>query len=76
MSTAVTEFYGMNVPYPGFSQPSGFVTAVVLIAVLASGLYPLFKRLDWLRAQPLPSRTTLIPPTRANGQTTEPVADA
>ena len=46
--TAVTGFYGMNVPYPGFAQQSGFVASVVLLVVLSGGLYLLFKRLDWL----------------------------
>lgn len=46
--TAVTGFYGMNVPYPGFAQPSGFVASVVLVVGLSGGLYLLFKRLDWL----------------------------
>jgi magnesium transporter len=46
--TAVTGFYGMNVPYPGFARHSGFVTSVVLLVVLSGGLYLLFKRLDWL----------------------------
>jgi magnesium transporter len=46
--TAVTGYYGMNVPYPGFGQPSGAVTSSVLLLVLSGGLYLLFKRLDWL----------------------------
>jgi len=46
--TAVTGFYGMNVPYPGFGQHAGFVTSLVLLAGLSGGLYVLFKRLDWL----------------------------
>ena len=46
--TAVTGFYGMNVPYPGFARHSGFVTSAVLLVVLSGGLYLLFKRLDWL----------------------------
>jgi magnesium transporter len=46
--TAVTGFYGMNVPYPGFAQHSGFVASVVLVVVLSGGLYLLFKCLDWL----------------------------
>jgi magnesium transporter len=46
--TAVTGFYGMNVPYPGFARQSGFVTSMVLLVVLSGGLYLLFKRLDWL----------------------------
>jgi magnesium transporter len=46
--TAVTGFYGMNVPYPGFGQPSGAVTSTMLLVILSGGLYVLFKRLDWL----------------------------
>src|SRR4030095_9624329 len=46
--TAVTGYYGMNVPYPGFAQHSGFVASVVLLVVLSGGLYLLFKHLDWL----------------------------
>ena len=46
--TAVTGFYGMNVPYPGFGQHSGAVISTVLIVILSGGLYLLFKRLDWL----------------------------
>ena len=46
--TAVTGFYGMNVPYPGFGRPSGAVASTVLIVLLSGGLYLLFKRLDWL----------------------------
>jgi magnesium transporter len=46
--TAVTGFYGMNVPYPGFNQPFGFGTSVVLLVVLSGSLFLLFKRLDWL----------------------------
>jgi magnesium transporter len=46
--TAVTGWYGMNVPYPGFGQHAGFVTSMVLLVVLSGGLYLLFKRLDWL----------------------------
>jgi magnesium transporter len=46
--TAVTGFYGMNVPYPGFARHSGFVTSVVVLVALSASLYLLFKRLDWL----------------------------
>jgi magnesium transporter len=46
--TAVTGFYGQNVPYPGFSQPWGFATSCMLIIVLAGGLYLLLKRRGWL----------------------------
>jgi magnesium transporter len=46
--TAVTGWYGMNVPYPGFGQHAGFIASIVLLVILSGGLYVLFKRLDWL----------------------------
>jgi magnesium transporter len=46
--TAITGFYGMNVPYPGFSRHDGFVTAVVIMLVLSLSLYGIFRRNDWL----------------------------
>jgi magnesium transporter len=46
--TAVTGYFGMNVPYPGSGQPSGVITSSGLVVVLSGGLYLLFKRLDWL----------------------------
>ena len=46
--TAVTGYYGQNVPYPGFSHHSGFVSSTVLIIVLAGGLYWLLRRRGWL----------------------------
>lgn len=46
--TAVTGFYGQNVPYPGFSKEWGFATSCALIVVLAGGLYVLLKRRGWL----------------------------
>ena len=46
--TAVTGFYGQNVPYPGFGQTWGFVSSVVLIAVIAGSLYAMFKRKNWV----------------------------
>ena len=46
--TAVTGFYGQNLPYPGFSHTSGFITSTVLIVVLSSALYITFRRNDWL----------------------------
>jgi magnesium transporter len=46
--TAITGYFGQNVPYPGFGQPAGFWLSVVVIVVVASGLYLLFKRKDWL----------------------------
>lgn len=46
--TAVTGYFGMNVPYPGFSAPVGFVLAVSLILLGALGLWFWFRRLGWL----------------------------
>jgi len=46
--TAITGFYGQNVPYPGFSHESGFYVSTVVIIALSSLLYVLFKRKDWL----------------------------
>jgi len=46
--TAVTGFYGQNVPYPGFSTMHGFWTSTGLIVGLSALLYVEFKRRDWL----------------------------
>ncbi len=46
--TAVTGFYGQNVPYPGFGHWSGFVVSSVLLVAGSVGLYAAFRRADWL----------------------------
>ncbi len=46
--TLITGFYGMNVPYPGFSRQVGFVTSVTVMVIAALVLYIIFKRKDWL----------------------------
>jgi magnesium transporter len=46
--TAITGWYGQNVPYPGFGKTSGLIATSVLIVGLAIGLYVLFRRKDWL----------------------------
>ncbi len=46
--TAVTGFYGQNLPYPGFADQSGFLTSTLLIVVLSVALFIAFKRNDWL----------------------------
>jgi len=46
--TAITGYYGQNVPYPGFSQHSGFYASSLLIVGLSALLYVLFRRNDWL----------------------------
>jgi magnesium transporter len=46
--TAITGFYGQNVPYPGFGHESGFYASTIIIVVLSTGLYVLFRRWDWI----------------------------
>jgi magnesium transporter len=46
--TAITGFYGQNVPYPGFGTHGGFVASVVVIVVLATGVYALLRSRNWL----------------------------
>jgi magnesium transporter len=46
--TAVTGWFGQNVPYPGFGHESGFLISVATIVIIALGLYYTFKRKDWL----------------------------
>lgn len=44
--TAITGYYGQNLPCPGFGRQSGFVTSAAVIVVLSALLYPTFKRKD------------------------------
>ena len=46
--TAVTGWFGQNLPYWGFSDSLGLWQSVVLIVVGTVGLYWLFRRNDWL----------------------------
>jgi magnesium transporter len=46
--TAVTGFYGQNVPYPGFGTHAGLWTSTGIIVVLSVGLYAAFRWRDWL----------------------------
>jgi magnesium transporter len=46
--TAVTGYFGQNVPYPGFGQRWGFWLSVLVMAAIGAGLYISFKRRDWL----------------------------
>ena len=46
--TAITGWYGQNVPYPGFNQTWGFVASTVVIIVLAGAVYLLLRRQGWL----------------------------
>ena len=46
--TAITGFYGQNVPYPGFGSHAGFASSVLVMVVLAVGVYILLRRKGWL----------------------------
>jgi magnesium transporter len=46
--TAVTGFYGQNVPYPGFGHPVGFWVSTSIMVVLSVGLFVVFRARDWL----------------------------
>ena len=46
--TAVTGYFGQNVPYPGFAKEWGFLLSVAVIVLIGTGLYFMFKRKDWL----------------------------
>ena len=46
--TAVTGFYGQNVPYPGFARHWGFWMSSLIMLALAGGLYLIFRRKDWI----------------------------
>ncbi|MQY04045.1 magnesium transporter CorA family protein [Actinomadura macrotermitis] len=46
--TAVTGFYGQNVPYPGHDTHWGFLVSTTIIALCSVGLYVAFKKRNWL----------------------------
>jgi magnesium transporter len=46
--TAITGFYGQNLPYPGYATHWGVWFSTALIAALSALLYLVFKRKDWL----------------------------
>ncbi|MEV5706850.1 magnesium transporter CorA family protein [Actinoallomurus sp. NPDC052274] len=46
--TAITGFYGENVPYPGFGKQWGFVTSIAVLIVTGVALYAVFRKRDWL----------------------------
>jgi magnesium transporter len=46
--TAVTGFFGQNVPYPGFQKAVGFYASVAIMIGIGLGLYASFKRRGWL----------------------------
>ncbi len=46
--TAITGFFGQNIPYPGFQQQSGFWFSSIVILAAMFGLFFGFKRRGWL----------------------------
>jgi len=48
VTTAITGFYGQNVPYPGFQETAGFYTSLVVLVLSCAGLLAFFKRRGYL----------------------------
>ncbi|MDQ1722412.1 MAG: magnesium transporter, partial [Pseudonocardiales bacterium] len=46
--TAISGFFGQNVPYPGFGARAGFIASALLMVTVAAVLYMIFKRKKWL----------------------------
>jgi magnesium transporter len=46
--TAVTGFFGQNVPYPGFGTKAGFLASLVIMLLMAVSLYAIFRHKRWL----------------------------
>jgi magnesium transporter len=46
--TAVTGWYGQNIPYPGFQEAPGLWQSAILVVVCSSGLYAYLKVRDWI----------------------------
>jgi magnesium transporter len=46
--TAVTGYFGQNVPYPGFNERFGFWESLIIMIAIAIALYVTFRRKDWL----------------------------
>jgi magnesium transporter len=46
--TAVTGFYGQNLPYPGYGEWWGFIASSVITVALAVGIWALFRKRGWL----------------------------
>ena len=46
--TALTGYFGQNVPYPGYEKWWGFLVSLGLIVVTAAGLYAYLKHRKWI----------------------------
>ena len=48
VTTAITGYFGQNVPYPGSEQPLGLLLSTVLLVGSVGGLFVYFRRRGWL----------------------------
>lgn len=48
VTTAVTGYFGQNIPFPGSGEPAGFAASTAMLVVSVGGLYLFFKRRHWL----------------------------
>lgn len=46
--TAITGYFGQNLPYPGYGAAWGFWLSVISMALIGAALYVTFKVKDWL----------------------------
>jgi len=46
--TAITGYFGQNIPYPGYMQPWGFWASVIVTVLASASLYGIFKWRKWL----------------------------
>ena len=46
--TAVTGYFGQNVPFPGAGTTAGAIASAVMIVIFAMVLYVIFKHKEWL----------------------------
>jgi len=48
VTTAVTGYFGQNIPYPGTEEPAGFWASTALLVGSVGGLFWYFRRKGWL----------------------------
>jgi magnesium transporter len=46
--TAITGYFGQNIPYPGFDRVWGFWLSTLSILLISAALWAMFRRRDWL----------------------------
>ena len=47
-TTAVTGYFGQNIPFPGSGEPAGFIASTAVLVLSVGGLYAFFKNKRWL----------------------------